>query len=49
MTCRVQAELNKGEVRNAFARAVFMPCMGNINLNGDYAWRNNFKLSTGKY
>lgn len=106
---RVQAGLNKGEARNALARAVFMHRLGeirdrglenqsyqasgltlltaaialwntvyieraieslkrkklpindqllshlsplgweHINLNGDYVWRNNLKLGTGKY
>ena len=106
---RVQAGLNKGEARNALARAVFMHRLGEIrdrglenqsyrasgltlltaaialwntvyieraieflkrkkllindqllshlsplgweqiNLNGDYVWRNNLKLGTGKY
>lgn len=106
---RVQAGLNKGEARNALARAFFMHRLGeirdrglenqsyrasgltlltaaiaswntvyiertieslkrkkllindqllshlsplgweHINLNGDYVWRNNLKLGTGKY
>ena len=58
---RVQAGLNKGEARNALARAVFMHRLGeimshlsplgweHINLTGDYIWKSNRIPASGKF